>query len=72
MAADHRRIHELEYELGFRADPPPANDPADIKFGPGMIIPITSDRCPECHVSSANGHLLGCSAALDETDWLLA
>lgn len=21
---DHRRIHELEYELGFRDDPPPS------------------------------------------------
>lgn len=41
---NQRYIHRLEYELGFRDDPPPSViDAADLVFGPGIIIPIECD-----------------------------
>jgi hypothetical protein len=30
MKPDHRRIHELEYQLGFRDDPPPSCIPSTL------------------------------------------
>lgn len=35
MKPDYRLIHRLEYELGFRDDPPPPPEPSDA---PGAVF----------------------------------
>jgi histidinol-phosphate/aromatic aminotransferase/cobyric acid decarboxylase-like protein len=49
MKADPRRIHELEYELGFRDDPPPPRNPFENPYASSAFIKAMGTDAPEFH-----------------------